>query len=137
MNFVRWIFSQGSTRIRHSVDETGHQIHIEGLRVLVREDADGWIAQGLEIDYAASGISAEDVVERFAKGLAHTLHCHLKTFGTFERVLKSAPEKYWKPFLLGSYQRTACRALEEFKRPDLLPGYLRHLQLYEQPADTI
>ena len=41
---------------------------IEGLRVVVWQNDDGWMAQGLEIDYAAGGVSIEDVMERFSIG---------------------------------------------------------------------
>ena len=41
---------------------------IEGLRVVVWQNDDGWMAQGLEIDYAAGGVSIEDVMERFSTG---------------------------------------------------------------------
>lgn len=38
---------------------------IEGLRVVVWQNDDGWMAQGLEIDYAAGGVSIEDVAKAF------------------------------------------------------------------------
>ena len=117
-------------------------IQIEGLRVVVWQNPDGWMAQGLEIDYAAAGDSIEDVIESFAKGLAITLHENQKAFGTIERVLKPAPQEAWKPFLSGQaqppaqprYREKLITALAELKDTDILPEHLTSLRLYQQAA---
>ena len=115
---------------------------IEGLRVVVWQNDDGWMAQGLEIDYAAGGVSIEDVMERFSTGLALTLRENQKAFGTVDRVLKPAPAELWKPFLTGQaqppnrrlYREKLHKALEELAQVDLLPKHLTPIQLYQRAA---
>ena len=115
---------------------------IEGLRVVVWQNDDGWMAQGLEIDYAAGGVSIDDVMERFATGLALTLRENQKAFGTVDRVLKPAPEELWKPFLNGQaqppnsrlYREKLHKALEELAQVELLPKHLTPIQLYQRAA---
>lgn len=130
----------GSHNFSYRTDSRG--IHIEGLRVIVWENEDGWMAQGLEIDYAAAGNSLEDVMESFAKGLAFTLHENQKAFGSVERVLKPAPQEAWKPFLSGQaippsqpyFREKLLKALEELADADILPKHLTSIQLYQQAA---
>ncbi len=126
--------------------ESEGEVVIEGLRVLVTSNEDGWVAQGLEIDYAAGGTSVQDVLERFATGLACTLDEHFKAFGTVEGMLKHAPEDVWKAFFsahvtdrvgetsAGDYRESLTQALDELSQIDLLPTHLRPLNFYETEA---
>lgn len=115
---------------------------IEGLRVIVWQTIDGWMAQGLEIDYAAGGTSVEDVMDRFVDGLAMTLHLNQKNYGTIEKVLKPAPVEYWQKFLTGKarptsqprYRDTLAAAIKKLSNVDLLPKHLSSLQLYQEAA---
>ena len=75
-----------------------HVVGIGELRVLVCEDAGEWFAQGVEIDYAASGDSLADVQRRFQKGLAATVHLHLTRFQSIQRLLKYPPPDVWRRF---------------------------------------
>ena len=76
-----------------------HATHINALRVLLVRDDGGWFAQGLELDYAASGHSVEDVKHRFVQGLGATIKEHLKTHGAIERLLKVSPQDVWDLWL--------------------------------------
>ena len=50
----------------HLQKESQHLVTIGALRVLITEEVDGlWSAQGIEIDFAACGVSLEDVQRRF------------------------------------------------------------------------
>jgi hypothetical protein len=80
----------------HASQEDLHAVTIGSLRVLVCEEAGEWFAQGVEIDYAATGASPEEVKTRFERGLAATVHLHLRSFGSVERLLKFAPESVWQ-----------------------------------------
>lgn len=65
---------------------------IGALRVVItQEDKELWAAQGVEIDFAACGVSLSDVQQRFEAGLSATIHANIKRFGSFERILKWAP----------------------------------------------
>ncbi len=75
----------------------GHLVAFGDLRVLIFEKDGEWLAQGVEIDYAASGSSLEDAQRYFELGLARTVHLHLKRHATIDRLLHFAPESVWKP----------------------------------------
>lgn len=111
------------------------------LRVVVWENEQGWMAQGLEIDYAACGDSKQDVIERFVTGLTVTLEENYRIFGHANNVLKPAPPEYWQPFLTGrtkpnlSNPKGALKAaLKRLANGNILPPYLTSLQLYSQIA---
>lgn len=72
-------------------EENRHAVMLGHIRVLVRERHGEWFAQGIEVDYAASGESMEDVQSRFERGLAATVHVHLRRFSSLDRLLKFAP----------------------------------------------
>ena len=138
MNLLRKLLKP----IKRSFMSNSESFQIEGLRVVVWQNDDGWMAQGLEIDYAAGGVSIEDVMERFSTGLALTLRENQQAFGTVDRVLKPAPEELWKPFLTGEaqppnrrlYRKTLRKALEELAQADLLPKHLTPIRLYQRAA---
>ncbi|MBK1716891.1 hypothetical protein [Thiocystis violacea] len=79
----------------HGYDEDRHVVEIGNLRVLVTEQAGEWFAQGIEIDYAASGWSLEEAQRHFERGLSATVDLHLRQFDSIERLLKFAPESVW------------------------------------------
>lgn len=77
--------------------EGGHVVAFGNLRVLIFEQDGEWLAQGIEIDYAASGATLEDTQRYFELGLARTVHLHLQRHTTIDRLLRFAPETVWKP----------------------------------------
>jgi hypothetical protein len=79
----------------HGHNEDRHVVEIGNLRVLVTEQNGEWFAQGVEIDYAASGWSLEEAQLRFERGLSATVDLHLRQFDSIERLLKFAPESVW------------------------------------------
>ena len=80
----------------HCDNEDRHVVEIGNLRVLVTEKEGEWFAQGIEIDYAASGWSMEELQQRFERGLSATVDLHLRRFDSIERLLKFAPESIWR-----------------------------------------
>lgn len=76
-------------------DDACHVVEIGNLRVLMTEKAGEWFAQGIEIDYAASGWSLEEAQRHFERGLSATVELHLRQFDSIERLLKFAPERVW------------------------------------------
>ena len=72
-----------------------HLVGIGNLRVMIIKDDGSWFANGLEIDYAAQGSSINDVKRRFERGLAATIHEHLKMYGSIDKLLKPAPGNVW------------------------------------------
>ena len=65
-------------------------VGILDLQVVLAKDGDGWVAQGIELDYAACGSSKEDVKARFERGLGATIQAHLNHFGDIDRLIVPA-----------------------------------------------
>jgi len=77
----------------HIQDQDNHAVVLGAIRVLVSERFGEWFSQGIEIDFAASGSSVEEVQRRFEDGLAATVDLHLRKFGSIDRLLKFAPQQ--------------------------------------------
>ena len=69
------------------------------LQVVVAPDGDGWIAQGLEIDYAAGGDSPDDARMRFGHGLRALIQLHLETHGGIDALIVPASLEAWKDLM--------------------------------------
>ena len=89
---------QACTTAIHAKDGNNHCVTLSALRVMLLEDSSGWFAQGLEIDYAASGATIDEVKKKFETGFSATLREHLKMFGSIERFLSPANGDAWKEF---------------------------------------
>lgn len=63
--------------------------------ILAQEGPDSWVAQAIQIDYAAGGSSLEDAKTRFEKGFKATLQEHLSSFGNLKHFVVSAPAETW------------------------------------------
>ncbi len=77
-------------------------VGLKNLRVLLSPDGAGWFAQGLDIDYAASGATVEEAKENFGTGLVLTVAEHLRMYGGIQRLLKVAPQEAWTEYLTAS-----------------------------------
>jgi hypothetical protein len=75
-------------------------VAVGALRVVLFTDGDQWIAQGLEIDYAAQADSVDAAKAAFESGLAATLQENLRVFGKIVMVLRPAPPEVWQSVLL-------------------------------------
>ena len=92
----QWIRCSHRTHVVHLQDGDCHAVLLGALRVLVCEEEPGlWSAQGVEIDFAASGTSVEDVQTRFEYGLSNTLRNHIEKFGGIDKLLRFAPQNVW------------------------------------------
>lgn len=80
----------------HVSNDDLHCVGIGRLQVVISRDGKGWFAQGLEIDYAASGPTLSKVKKNFEKGLKGTIHLHLKLYETIDKLLSPAPKRVWK-----------------------------------------
>lgn len=105
-----WTASDESEgRAIHVCDEHNkHTIAMQYIRVLIVQDDDNtWYAQSMDIDYAASGTTLENVQENFAKGLIGTLKANLEKFGHIRRVMESPPLSDWVHLLTQNPQTYA------------------------------
>jgi hypothetical protein len=83
-------------------DGKTHIVGIGTLKVvIVKDGANSWFAQGLDIDYGASGGSIENVKENFENGLIATIDVHLKAHGNLLKLLKPAPQEIWLEMFYG------------------------------------
>ena len=72
---------------------------IDSLRVLVDgSDSEGWMAQGLEIDYFVCAKTEKSAKENFVKGLTKTIAIYLEEDGSVSNLLKPAPKEVWQEF---------------------------------------
>lgn len=76
-----------------------HVVGLKALRVLLCPDGAGWYAQGLEIDYAATGSTMEETKENFEAGLAKTIAENVRMHGSIQKMLKVAPQDVWSEYL--------------------------------------
>jgi hypothetical protein len=91
-------FVKGQTKAVHakSPDGTAHAVGIGNLRVLILPDGpNAWFAQGLEIDYGASGKTIDEAKKHFEIGLSGTIELHLRKYGNIEALLKRVRSKIW------------------------------------------
>lgn len=86
------------TAALHAHDGNDHLVAVSALRVMLLEDSSGWFAQGLEIDYAASGASVDEVKTNFENGFAATMREHLTMYGNIEKFLSPAGKEAWDEF---------------------------------------
>ena len=66
------------------------------LQVIVAEDGKGWIAQGIELDYAAGGDSYDDAIRRFGAGLRRTVEL---AGNDPRKMLRSMRREHWTNLL--------------------------------------
>jgi hypothetical protein len=112
----------GNTSAAAKLDESSNE-QVIGLRVLIARDGNHWFAQGLDIDYSASGKSVTEVQERFAEGLCWSLAENLRVFGHTKNFVKVAPQEEWNRFLQ--------RGAKEFSLT------IRGIDLPDQQADDL
>ena len=79
-------------------------VGIFDLQVVIARDGEGWVAQGLEVDYAVGGDSVEDVQARFGQGLRATVQAHLERFGHLENFIVPAVRDAWSSLLTGAQE---------------------------------
>ena len=75
------------------------------LQVVLAKDGDGWVAQGIELDYAACGSSTDNVRDRFERGLRATIHAHLDRFGDLDRLFTPTPSETWMRLIAAEHQK--------------------------------
>lgn len=73
-------------------------VYLGNLRVLITKHEDGWLAQGLEVDYSIDGATADEVKRRFEEGLSRTVEAHLRIYKHARQVMTIAPQSIWDKF---------------------------------------
>ena len=107
-------------------NKNAHVVHVsEGdrhavaaqLRVLIcSDDEGGFVAQGLEIDYCATGASVEQVQERFAQGLLRTAERLVKRGRSLSALMKTqTPREAWDQYLSSERHEVACATVFRYE----------------------
>lgn len=109
---------QHITEAIHLYDGDNHIVGLKSLRVMICPDSGMWFAQGLEIDYAACGITIEETKSNFLEGLKLTIQKHLEIHGSITKLLKVSPQEVW----------------DEYFKSDALHQKLTTLDLYESQS---
>lgn len=77
-------------------DDSGElRFEVRGLKVWIYQNRGDWIAQGLDIGFAASGKNAEEARERFMRGLFATIDENLRRFGSLDHLVRPAEADCW------------------------------------------
>ena len=87
-------------------DEKNAAASATTLQVIVAADGDGWVAQGIEIDYAAGGDNPADAMNRFAVGLEATAQASLSNHGNLTAFLRPTKIEDWLPLIITSAAKT-------------------------------
>lgn len=89
---------QGKKEKATSVKWSKDSAEVKALHVMVMPDGAGWFAQGLEIDYAASGATEEEAKQNFVHGLGITLCENLVMYGHIRKMLVPASQEAWNEY---------------------------------------
>jgi len=116
----------------HLSDDESHCVGIGNLQVVISRDGKGWLAQGLEIDYAAGGPTLAKVKKNFEKGLKGTINLHLKMYETIDTLLKPAPPSVWK----GTYWAGKHYTFSQISFHSDIPQ-LKKIVFYEPSAEAV
>ncbi len=109
------------TKATHINIGDDHLAALDGLRVLISEEPDGWVAQGVEIDYFACGETLEEVQRNFEIGLNLTIQEHVKRYGNIEKFLRWAPLNVIADLLDSSRYRFTNLNVFEIQEQEHLP----------------
>jgi hypothetical protein len=105
-------------------DDGRWDIEIRHLKVwLYSDERSTWIAQGLDIGYAASAANPEDAQKKFSRGLASTMVVNLEKFGTIAAIVRPAPPEVWLAWrrtLRRTHPATPTRVVTE--EDNVVPG---------------
>jgi hypothetical protein len=83
----------------HAEGTEDHIVGIGHLRVILCKEDGFWLAQGIDIDYSASGKTQKEAKKNFEYGLESTIDQHLKIYGNIEKILIATPASVWLPLL--------------------------------------
>lgn len=86
--------------VAHAQDGDGHLVAAQ-LRVLISPDpSGGYVAQGLDIDYCATGVSIQQVQDRFLNGFVRTIEALLRRDRPLSALFKSkTPPEVWQAYM--------------------------------------
>jgi hypothetical protein len=116
--------SKQKANVLHVTAGDNHAVAAQ-LRVLIcPAEEGGFVAQGLEIDYCATGATVEQVQQRFAEGLLHTAERLVKRGRSLSALMKThTPRETWQEYLTAAEQHElACATVFKYEADDVPAG---------------
>ena len=117
-----------ATAFHRAVETKSGSVHVVGvgnLRVIVLKTGDFWFARGLDIDYAAQGVTLQEVKRNFERGLEQTIDRHLQIFGNIERLLSPTPPDAWRKLVYSPSRRFRYSQVSTHRLSDRLKSLLK------------
>jgi hypothetical protein len=117
-----------ATAFHRAIDTKDGSVHVVGvgdLRVIVLKTGDFWFARGLDIDYAAQGLTLQEVKRNFERGLEQTIDRHLQVFGNIERLLSPTPPDAWKKLVYSPSRSFRYSQVSTHRLSDKLKSLLK------------
>jgi hypothetical protein len=97
---MRRLFPVRVPHVAHERDADGNHVVSLAIRVLLYQQAGMWIAQSVDVDYAAAGNTSEEAKASFTQGLTATIHAHLQEHGSLAHFLdRQAPAEVMQQYL--------------------------------------
>ena len=81
------------TTYTHNQSDQIHQLMFNGLGLALFESANGWYAQGIQINHSSMGSTEKEAIDNFLGTLALTLKAHMDKFGNANSFLVTAPSE--------------------------------------------
>ena len=98
---------------------------IGDLRVIVLNRDGFWFARGLDINYAAQGLTLHEVQRNFERGLEKTIDMHIQEFGNIDKLLSPPSPDVWKKLVHPSALRFHYSQVSTHQLSDRLKDLLR------------
>jgi len=119
--------------IEHAPGDLGDHVFVKNLHVLITNDESVWVAQGLELDYAAQGDTLDEVKMAFTDGLFLTINENLKQFGDsgIQKLLVPAPPETWLPYLSAQPNTLKAMFTDEQFHPKLPFSKIEYVEFSE------
>ena len=122
----------------HIQDGDVHGVATE-LHVLIMPASEGgYVAQGIEIDYTATGVTEEDVREHFAKGFIATIRSYLHRRRELKGLFKTKTPAHFVEAYYASKDRPVFRCAIGQSLPEAearaMPNILMFIQAVDQAA---
>ena len=95
----------------HQRSEDHHAVAAQLRVLIVPADEGGFVAQGLEIDYLATGATLAEVQSNFANGLMRTVQAYLRRGRTLDALFRKGrtPPEAWQMWLDGErHDKLTC-----------------------------
>lgn len=114
------------TVIAHAQSGNNHAVAAQLRVLIVPAEEGGYVAQGLEIDYLATGDTVEEVRDNFAQGLLRTVEAYVRRGRSMTALFAKGktPPEAWQLWLDGDGKDVlTCGTVVDLDLPDGAPFF--------------